>query len=299
MRGTVFNIQRFSLYDGPGVRTVVFLKGCPLRCIWCHNPEGLEREPQLMYDSSKCIGCGDCVPECPGHCHEIADGLHFFSRSKCVGCGKCAAVCPTEALSLAGKKLSVEEIIQEVMRDASLYRRRNGGLTLSGGEPLYQSEFAISLLEAAKKNGISTCVETCGAVTPDVLRKAGEVTDIFLYDYKATGEEDHIRLCGASQKIILDNLSLLDKLGAHVILRCPIIPGMNENAHHINGIAETAAAHTSVKEIHLEPFHKLGRSKAEKLGMIDAFDAEVPDKNAMSEYCRIISAISKKHCKIS
>ena len=297
MKGTVFNIQRFSLHDGPGVRTVVFLKGCPLRCVWCHNPEGLSCEPQIMYDSGKCIGCGDCISVCPSGCHEITDGLHFFDRTDCTACGECASVCPCEALSIAGRDMSVDEVMAEVSRDSSLYRVSDGGLTLSGGEPLYQPEFALALLKSAKETDMSTCIETCGAAKPEIISAAAGYTDLFLYDYKATGDEDHKRFCGSPQKLILENLSLLDRLGAQVILRCPIIPGFNQKDEHIDGIAKTALEHPCVKEVHLEPFHRLGKTKAVKLGIVDAFDSDIPGKSELCTYCGYITDISGKYCK--
>lgn len=297
MLGYVFHIQRFSLFDGPGVRTVVFLKGCPLRCIWCHNPEGLEKVPQIMFDSSRCIGCGECSAVCPEH-HIMQDGLHGYERSGCMACGRCAEVCPTGALSVAGKRMSVDEVMEEVMRDFDLYRESGGGITLSGGEPLYQSEFSIALLRAAKEAGLTTCIETCGHVSTDVIWEAAKYTDDFYYDYKATGDEEHCRLCGVPATVIRKNLKALDELSARVTLRCPIVPGQNETPGHIEGIGKTAAAHTSVHTIHLEPYHRLGKSKAQKLGQA-AFETNIPERLAMEQYCREIMLICGKQCLIS
>ncbi len=298
MLGTVFNIQRFSLFDGPGVRTVVFLKGCPLRCIWCHNPEGLEKAPQIMYDPTRCIGCGECAAVC-SKSHVIRDGMHGYDRSVCISCGECTSACPTGTLSVAGKSMSVDEVMAEVMRDESLYRESGGGITLSGGEPLYQGEFSVSLLKSAKEKGISTCIETSGYASQDIISEVSKYTDSFYYDYKATGDEEHRRLCGVPQTVILKNLSLLDSLGANVTLRCPIVPGQNQTPEHIAGIARTAAEHTSVKAIHLEPFHRLGKSKAEKLGQTEAFDTEVPNRDQLLRYCEEIKAACGKECIIS
>ncbi len=299
MLGTVFNIQRFSLFDGPGVRTVVFLKGCPLRCIWCHNPEGLHREPQIMYNSQRCISCGECVGACPRHLHLIADGMHGFLRDGCEGCGKCTKACPSEAISLAGRLMDTEAVMAEVFKDLSLYKESGGGLTLSGGEPLSQGEFAVSLLRAAKEQGITTCVETCGYAKPEVVKEVSEYTDDFYFDYKATGDEMHKKLCGVTQSLILDNLALLCELDAKVTLRCPIVEGANEFPEHIKGIGEVAGKYTCIKEVHLEPYHRLGVSKSEKLGEVAAYDGKAPERTRLEAYCEEITRISGKGCRIS
>lgn len=299
MLGTVFNIQRFSLFDGPGVRTVVFLKGCPLKCIWCHNPEGIEKIPQIMFNSQRCIACGECVDACPKKLHFIKDGLHGYLRQGCVGCGKCAKACPTESVSLAGKLMDTEAVMAEVMRDASLYNESGGGLTLSGGEPLFQGEFAIELLRAAKEKGISTCVETCGHAKRDIITEAAKYTDDFYFDYKATGDEMHKKLCGVPQTLILDNLAMLCELGAKVTLRCPIVEGENEFPEHIRGIGETAGKYSCIGEVQLEPYHRLGVSKSEKLGQTAAYDGKAPDRAKLEAYCKEITEISGKPCTIS
>lgn len=299
MLGTVFNIQRFSLFDGPGVRTVVFLKGCPLRCIWCHNPEGIDRKPQVMFDPKRCIGCGDCADACPKNQHVFKDGLHGFIRSGCVGCGKCAKVCCTGSLSMAGRVMDVEAVMAEVMRDFNTYKESGGGMTLSGGEPLYQSDFAVALLRSAKEQGITTCVETCGQASAGVIAEAAKYTDDFYFDYKATGDDMHKKLCGVPQTVILGSLAKLDELSARVTLRCPIIPDANETPEHIAGIGKIAAEHSCVKEVHLEPYHRMGVSKSEKLGESAVYDGKAPDRSRLEAYCREISLASGKVCRIS
>lgn len=296
MKGTVFSIQRFSLFDGRGVRTVVFLKGCPLRCVWCHNPEGMLRTPQVLYDPGRCIGCGECVHACPKHRHDIRGESHVFDRTDCTGCGQCASVCCSRALSMAGERMEVGAVMDAVARDLPVYRESGGGMTLSGGEPLYQPEFAIGLLAAAKELGIHTCVETCGQADPGKLTEAAGYTDVFYYDYKATGEEMHRRLCGVSQALILENLGRLDSLGAKVVLRCPIVPDCNDVPGHIRGIARTAARHACVREVQLEPYHRLGISKAAKLGVEGTFDTEPPGRPQMEDYSRQVEELSGKRC---
>ena len=268
MLGTVFNIQRFSIHDGPGIRTNVFLKGCPLNCLWCHNPEGLSKAPQVKYSPEKCIGCGDCVRVCEPKGHQLTEeGIHTLDFSKCIGCLECSRVCVAGAMESYGETKSVEEIIDVVMRDTAYYKTSGGGLTLSGGEPLYQGEFAVEILKAAKEKGLHTAVETCGMVSGDTIKAAAEYVDLFLYDYKITGEEKHKEMTGASQKQILANLELLDAMGKDIILRCPIIPGINDDDIHYHGIAEVANKYKNIKEINIMPYHTLGNAKRVKLGM--------------------------------
>lgn len=299
MQGIVFNIQRFSLFDGPGVRTVVFLKGCPLRCLWCHNPEGFSPRPQVMFNASKCIGCGDCATVCLSGCHTMQDGMHGFDRTACTGCGDCARACCTGALSGIGTLTEADDVMKTVLRDLDVYRENGGGLTVSGGEPFLQADFAIELFRLAKQAGISVCVETSGYATPDDIREAAPLVDQFLFDYKATGDDMHRMLCGVSQEKILSNLSLLDSLGAHAVLRCPIIPGLNDIPSHIEGIARTAAAHSCVRSVQLEPYHRLGVSKAEQLGTTAAYDTTPPARATIEEYCRQIKEICGKDTSIS
>lgn len=299
MKGMVFNIQRFSLFDGPGVRTVVFLKGCPLRCLWCHNPEGYTIKSQIMFHATGCIGCGACVDACEENRHVMRDGYHIYDRTGCKNCGACADVCCTGALRLVGKEMETADVLRTVLRDQPIYQENGGGLTVSGGEPFLQADYTIELLRCAKQEGLHTCVETSGYGDKEKLREAASYIDIFLYDYKATGNEMHRRLCGVMQDKILDNLMMLDELGAIVVLRCPIIPELNETEDHIKGIAQTALEHASIKEIQLEPYHRMGISKSEQLGVEAMYDGTAPVKGKMEEYCNIIRAISGKNTSIS
>lgn len=298
MDGTVFHIQRFSLFDGPGVRTVVFLKGCPLRCIWCHNPEGQLPQPQLMVQPEKCIACENCVCACPNGCHRFENGVHHFDRSRCTGCGRCAERCFTGALSLVGKRMRAQDVMREVLRDRKMYEESGGGLTLSGGEPLAQPDFAIELLRLAKQENLSTCIETSGQAEPSVLQKAAAYTDLFLYDYK-TEKDDHKRLCGMEQDLILSNLSLLDRLRSRVVLRCPIIPYCNNDDAHIDGIGQLAKAHVCIEAVQLEPYHDLGVPKSEQLGISEPFLSHPPKKDALERACKRIYSICQKETSIS
>ena len=207
-------------------------------------------------------------------------------------------MCPTGALSMAGERVDTETVMRTVMRDLPVYRESGGGMTLSGGEPLYQAEFAVELLKAAKSKGITTCVETSGQASPEALLAAAKYTDDFYFDYKATGDEMHQRLCGAPQGTILENLAALDGIGANITLRCPIIPGGNDTEAHIDGIGKIAAAHSRIGVIHLMPYHSLGVSKAGKLGLNDVYDGTPPERARLEAFCEQIKNISGKKCEI-
>lgn len=283
--GLVFNIQRFSVHDGPGIRTVVFLKGCPLHCLWCHNPEGISSVPQLLADSQRCIRCGECAV-CPNDAHlfvaENAESVptdfdtlptrHVFLREKCSGCGLCASVCPTGALTLAGTKMTAEDVLTEVLKDKAFFEQSGGGITLSGGEPLFQPAFSEELLCLSKKEGLHTCMETSGFASGETMLRAAKWVDLFLYDFKASDEDLHQKVTGVPLAPVLDNLRTLNRLGNAVILRCPIIPGINDKEKHLQAIAVLAEAHSCIREIHLEPYHALGISKSQRLGQSPAYE---------------------------
>ncbi len=300
----LFNIQRFSVDDGPGIRTTVFLKGCPLRCIWCHNPESNDKQPELMYIASKCIACGACSGACEhgGHVFEEAgEGAvkHTLLRDDCVMCGSCAAACPTKALEVCGKWAEVDEVLKEVLSDRVFYETSGGGMTVSGGEPLYQPTALLALLKAAKEEGLHTAIETCGFASEDVLLSVLPYIDLFLFDYKAEAP-DHERFTGVPLAPILHTLDVLEREGANVTLRCPIIPGCNDTQSHFDAIADLAGRLDCIKEVHLEPYHPLGISKCAQIGREPAYaNKEFADKKALGQKAEEIAAASGKSCKVN
>jgi len=266
IKATVFDIQRFSLHDGPGIRTTVFLKGCPLNCVWCHNPESKTKSPELMLYENSCVGCGECVAACDIKLHSFTDGKHVIDRLSCRKCGKCANSCVGGALTVSGRDMTVCEVISEVMRDKAFYDNSGGGVTVSGGEPLMQTDFCVELLSLAKEQGITTAIETSGFGKWENIERLSNCVDYFLWDYKETSPERHREYTGVDNTLILDNLCRLDSLGASIVLRCPIIPGLNDRDEHFRGIANVVNRHSSIIRAEIEPYHSLGKSKAVAIG---------------------------------
>ncbi len=265
--GTIFNIQRFCINDGPGIRTTVFIKGCPLSCLWCHNPESKSTKAELFYDEKKCVGCGKCIAACKNECHTIGENGHIFDRNNCNKCFACSEVCFAEALEKTGYEITPEAALEEVLKDSAFYENSGGGLTVSGGEPMAQFDFTYALLKMAKEKGLHICMETCGFANSESYKKIAPFVDIFLFDYKITNKDDHKKYTGVSNEKILENLKMLDLLGAKTVLRCPIIPTVNDNEEHLLGIAKTANELTNILGIEIEPYHPLGSGKSKMLGI--------------------------------
>lgn len=294
MNGIIFNIQKFCVNDGPGIRTTVFLKGCPLNCAWCHNPESQEKYPELMFYKHKCVNCGKCVQICKNNCHSIIDNMHVYNKDLCNKCFACTEACPFEALESAGKTISSDEVLEEVLKDKIFYENSGGGMTVSGGEPLFQFDFTLDLLKKAKSNGLHTTIETCGFTSGDKIKQIAEYTDLFLFDYKETNKNLHHDFTGVSNEVILSNIELLDKMGKNIILRCPIIPGYNDRPEHFDGISEIAEKFSNILHIELEPYHSLGENKYESLSR-NIKKIQSPNEDDKNNW---LSAISRNTNKV-
>ncbi len=267
MDAVVFDIKRFAVHDGPGIRSSVFLKGCPLNCLWCHNPEGISPQVQLWYFKGRCLKCRDCVSVCPEGAlsFDKTEGLGI-DRDLCSDCGACTKVCPTGALSFIGSRMTVDQIVQELLQDRVFYEESGGGITLTGGEPLAQAGAAGEILKRMKSEGISTAVETSLHVPQDVLESIKEVTDFFLCDLKVMNPERHLKVVGADNARIRENLKWLICAGADVLVRIPLIPGFTDSRENLQNIGEFLLTLEKTPPVELMNFNPLAREKFRVLG---------------------------------
>ncbi len=280
--GWVFNIQRFSIHDGPGIRTTVFMKGCPLRCRWCHNPEGLERRPQIRLAPTLCSRCGRCVEVCEHGGHIVTPEAHALRPDECVACGECADVCPNGALELVGKRMTVEEVMAVVRRDVPFYEQSNGGMTLSGGEPLAQPDFTAALLLAARAEGIHNVVETCSYARWERIEAILDLVDHWLLDVKHMDPDRHRDLTGVSNEAILANIRRLAEVARGMTIRVPWVPQRNAEPEFlealipfVQSLGELRTGKSPVS-VEIMPYHRLGLGKWESLGHPATMPADVP-----------------------
>jgi choline TMA-lyase-activating enzyme len=279
-KALIFNVQKYNMYDGPGIRTLVFFKGCPLRCKWCANPEGLERKFQVMYKRNSCVDCGACVDVCPVGIHVISNetGKHEIVREKdCIGCMKCVNVCPNAALNIAGEVKTISELLKIVEEDVAFYDISGGGVTLGGGEVTAQPEAALNLLMACKREGINTAIETCGYTRTETILKIAEYVDLFLFDLKHMDPVRHNELVGVSNELILTNIKELLHHRYNVKVRMPMLKGINDSKEEIDAVIKFLMPFRddkNFKGIDLLPYHKLGVNKYNQLDMEYPIDGD-------------------------
>ena len=264
-KGIIFNIQKFSINDGPGIRTVVFFKGCPLRCKWCSNPESQLTKTQIFWNKSKCLHCMHCVGTCPAHAILEIDKTININSNVCQGCLKCVGECPARVLEAEGEEKTIDEIADIVMQDLPFYEESGGGVTLSGGEFLMQHEFAIELLKTLKSKGIHTCCETTGYASPKIFESVLEYLDYMLFDVKHYDSDKHEKFTNARNELIFNNLKRAIELNKQILPRIPVIPGFNSDMSDAKGLADYLIK-AGAKECQLLPFHQFGEGKYEKLG---------------------------------
>ncbi len=271
MIGNISHIQRFSVGDGPGIRSTVFFKGCPLHCLWCHNPETIPSRGVLLFYKSLCTGCGKCADVCKNNVHTVQNGDHAVRFEKCIHCGECVRACPQNALEINGKEMSVDDILSVVLQDADFYAASEGGVTLSGGEPLYQPEFCVELARALSENSVRVLIDTALQADESVVRAIMQYADEFYVDIKANSEEDYRKLVGGSLEKVLKNIKLLIDNGKSVTVRIPVIPGHNNSLEYMKKTAEKLRD-TGVLNIDLLPFHSLCVSKYNSMGRRYAYE---------------------------
>ena len=300
--GVVFNIQRFSIHDGPGIRTTVFFKGCPLRCYWCHNPEGVRPRPEIQCSPARCIGCDECYRVCPENAHELHSGVRVFLRERCIACGRCADTCYAGALEMTGERMTAEAVLEEVLRDRAFYETSDGGVTLSGGEPMLQRDFALAILERCKEEGLHTAVETAANCRWRDLALLLPVTDLIMMDIKHMRSDKHREATGVPNERILANARRLAQVDKPIIFRVPVVPTVNDTpeeiaaiAQFVRSLADTRSGQGSdpVASITCEllPFHRLAMDKYRSLALdYRADQLEPPTKEHMAELVEIARA---------
>jgi len=289
--GEIFDIKKYAIHDGPGIRTTVFFKGCPLSCWWCHNPESLGTATQRLYRGERCIGCQECLAACSnGAIRQFEDQLQWIAAD-CRYCRICAKVCPAEAVEFIGQTMTVDEVVAEIAKDTLFYDQSGGGVTISGGEPLMQPSFLIQLLDACGEQGLHRTVDTSGQADTQILLETGLRTDLFLYDLKHMDPEKHYHYTGVSNDMILTNLEQLSRQGARIIIRLPVIPGINADEENIERTGALAATLPGVIGISILPYHCAAEAKYRNLDLKNkAFDIQRPSEDVIASVARQLAS---------
>ncbi len=282
--GTIFDIKKFAIHDGPGVRTTVFLKGCPLGCWLCHNPESQEFEPELLLRDGRCNLCGDCLEVCQPNAISLNEKVVHVDRVRCDLCGACVDACLPGALEIAGRQVTVDEVMEEIEKDTVYYDESGGGVTVSGGEPLSQAEFLRDLLESCKARGIRTALDTCGHAAPALFHEVAGHADLFLYDLKLIDERRHLDFTGVSNETIHENLRWLSEQGRAVVIRFPLLPGINDDSENVGALGEFLAALATRYPVDILPYHRMGIDKYTRLDREHRMpELEPPDAEAVAK----------------
>jgi pyruvate formate lyase activating enzyme len=288
--GLVFDIKKYAIHDGPGIRTTVFFKGCPLQCLWCHNPESWQNQAELGFRESRCVGCGQCAEACPREAISLVENRPVTDAQKCILCGRCVDICLAGARQIIGLKMTVSQVIAEVERDVIFYDQSGGGVTFSGGEPLMQPDFLLALLNRCRALNIHTAVDTSCYAEPEIAESAAERADLFLCDLKHMNNEMHERFTGVGNNLILENIRRVSQAGKKIIIRIPVIPGFNDDAANIEATGKFTASLPGVGRIDILPFNRGGLEKSARLmGDIKSMRTETPDEEQMSSIAEKLS----------
>lgn len=281
--GTIVNIQKYSIHDGPGIRTTVFLKGCALNCWWCHNPESQNPKPEIMFFKERCTSCGSCIKRCPQKAIEFVEGYPVVDESKCTLCGKCSDFCPSNARELIGKEITVKDLMKEIIKDEAFYDESNGGVTFSGGEPLLHADYLNNVLKSCKSKGIHTTIDTSGFAAWEQFEKIVDNVDLFLFDIKHMNNEKHMEYMGVGNEVILENLKKLSERGSNIYIRMPIIAGVNDDDENIDKAVDFISK-LNIIHVNLLPYHKMGMDKYRRLNMAYKLSGlEMPSDEVMSK----------------
>lgn len=299
MKGTIFDLKKFAVHDGPGIRSTVFFKGCPLRCLWCHNPEGISQDLEIMVFPGRCLkACRECLGACPKNALSKEGRSIILDRERCNGCGLCAQACPADALQLTGRRVTVRDTVGRLCQDTAFYEDSGGGVTCSGGEPLLQPRFLQALLTACREKKLHTAVDTCGHAPFADYEKILPLTDLFLFDLKIMDEGKHRSLTGVSNLLLLDNLQRLSRSGQSLAIRVPLIPGCNDSAADMRELAEFCASLPRLHPVHLLPYHRGGGGKMKRLGRNDPLANTRPPTPAAVQMAKEIFLKRKLTVKI-